>query len=151
MTYVFTQPQGIARAAASVAEIGSAVREANAAAAGSTTSVVAAAQDEVSAAISALFGSYGQEYRALTAQTMALDRYGAIDGRDLVAYEREQQKATQQELLALYEAQRRTDINAEADAEAAVQEALAAWEAEANARTQMLKSTNNVLNELGRG
>jgi PE family len=177
MTYVFTQPQGIARAAASVAEIGSAVREANAAAAGSTTSVVAAAQDEVSAAISALFGSYGQEYRALTAQTelfhdqfvqaltsggnaynnteaastTALDRYGAIDGRDLVAYEREQQKATQQELLALYEAQRRTDINAEADAEAAVQEALAAWEAEANARTQMLKSTNNVLNELGRG
>jgi hypothetical protein len=69
MTYVFTQPQAMATAATNVAGIGSAVRQANAAAAGSTTSVVAAAQDEVSAAISALFGGYGHEYQALSAQT----------------------------------------------------------------------------------
>jgi PE family len=58
-TYVFTQPQAMATAATDVAGIGSTIREANAAAAGPTTSVVAAAQDEVSA-ISALFGAHGQ-------------------------------------------------------------------------------------------
>ena len=58
----------MATAAADVAGIGSTIREANAAAAGSTTSVVAAAQDEVSAAISALFGSHGQAFQALSAQ-----------------------------------------------------------------------------------
>ncbi len=59
-TYVFTQPQAMATAATDVAGIGSTIREANAAAAGPTTSVVAAAQGEVSAAISALFGAHGQ-------------------------------------------------------------------------------------------
>jgi hypothetical protein len=59
-TYVLTQPQEMATAATDVAGIGSTIREANAAAAGPTTSVVAAAQDEVPAAISALFGAHGQ-------------------------------------------------------------------------------------------
>jgi hypothetical protein len=44
-------------AASDLANLGSTVSEANAAAAASTTRVVAAAQDEVSTAIAALFGS----------------------------------------------------------------------------------------------
>ena len=51
-----------------LAGIGSSIRSANAAAAASTTRVVAAAQDEVSAAIAGLFSSYGQEHQALSAQ-----------------------------------------------------------------------------------
>jgi hypothetical protein len=69
LKYVFTQPQAMATAAADVAGIGSTIPEANAAAAGSTTSVAAAAGDEASAAISTLYGSHGHEYQALSAQT----------------------------------------------------------------------------------
>jgi len=43
----------------------SALGAANAAAAGPTTGLVAAAQDEVSAPTAALFGGYGQEYQAV--------------------------------------------------------------------------------------
>ncbi len=68
MSYVFTQPQAVATTATDVAGIGSAIREANAAAAAPTTGVMAAAQDEVSASISALFSSYGQAFQALSAQ-----------------------------------------------------------------------------------
>ena len=46
MSYVITQPQMLATAAASVAGIGSTLGEANAAAAGRTTGVVTAAADE---------------------------------------------------------------------------------------------------------
>ena len=69
MSYVFASPELIAAASGDLTGIGSAIREANAAAAGSTTQVVAAAQDEVSAAIARLFGGYGQEFQALSAQT----------------------------------------------------------------------------------
>jgi hypothetical protein len=65
MTYVLMQPQAMAAAAADVAGIGSAINEANATAAGRTTSVLAAAADEVSAAIATLMNSYAQEYQAV--------------------------------------------------------------------------------------
>lgn len=52
------------RRLAILATIGSTIGAANAAAAGSTTQIVAAAQDEVSTAIAALFGSYAQDYQA---------------------------------------------------------------------------------------
>ncbi|WP_204800918.1 PE family protein [Mycobacterium riyadhense] len=65
MTYLVTQPQLVAEAAANVAGIRSAIDAANAAAAGPTTSLVAAAADEVSAAAATLFSAYGQEYQAL--------------------------------------------------------------------------------------
>jgi hypothetical protein len=55
-------------AANELAGIGSSIRAANAAAAGSTTQIVAAAQDDVSSAVSALFGAYGRTYQALSAQ-----------------------------------------------------------------------------------
>jgi PE-PPE domain/PE family len=68
MTGLITQPQLMTVAAADVAEIGSAISAARSAAAGPTTSLVAAAQDEVSAITAALFGAYGQEHQALLRQ-----------------------------------------------------------------------------------
>jgi hypothetical protein len=71
MTSLIAQPQWMAAAAADVAEINSAISAAKAAAAGPTTSLVAAAQDEVSAATAALFGGFGREYQALLRQAAA--------------------------------------------------------------------------------
>ncbi|WP_396820107.1 PE family protein, partial [Mycobacterium simulans] len=64
-------PEMVAAAAADLAGIRSAISAANAAAAGPTTQVLAAAGDEVSAAIAALFGTHAQEYRAVSAQAAA--------------------------------------------------------------------------------
>ena len=69
---VFASPDVLASASQDLSKIGSAIRAANFAAAPSTTSVVAAAQDEVSAAISAVFGAHGQQYQALGARVAAL-------------------------------------------------------------------------------
>jgi hypothetical protein len=55
----------MATAAADLAAIGSTIDEAGAAAAGRTTGVVAAAADEVSESITALFNAYAQEWQAL--------------------------------------------------------------------------------------
>ncbi|BBX98776.1 PE-PPE domain-containing protein [Mycobacterium lacus] len=71
MTYLMTQPQLVAEAAANVAGIRSAIDAASAAAAGPTTGLVAAAADEVSAATASLFGAYGQEYQAIIRQAAA--------------------------------------------------------------------------------
>jgi len=69
--YVLTQPRAMAAAAADVAGVGSAINEANATAAGSTTGVPAAAADEVSAAAATLLSAYAREYQALTKQAAA--------------------------------------------------------------------------------
>lgn len=61
-------PELVAAAAADLTGIGQAISAANAAAAGPTTQVLAAAGDEVSAAIAALFGTHAQEYQALSAR-----------------------------------------------------------------------------------
>jgi len=61
-------PEMVAEAAGNLAGIGSAISEANSAAAASTTQLLAAGQDEVSAAISALFSSHGQGFQAVSAQ-----------------------------------------------------------------------------------
>ena len=66
--FVLISPEVVTTASSDLNGIGSAIRSANAAAAGSTTSVLAAAQDEVSAAISKLFGGYAQEFQSLSAQ-----------------------------------------------------------------------------------
>jgi len=68
MGFVIAEPSMMASAAAEIEGIGSALSVANAAAAGPTSGLVAAAGDEVSAAIANLFGSYGQEYQAILAQ-----------------------------------------------------------------------------------
>jgi hypothetical protein len=71
MSYVITAPDMLAAAAADVAGIGSSLSEANAAAAASTTRVIVAAGDEVSAAIASLFSSHGIAFQALSAQAAA--------------------------------------------------------------------------------
>jgi triacylglycerol lipase len=58
-------------AATDVDSIGSMVTTASRGAASATTKVLAAAQDEVSAAIAALFGEHGQAFQAATAQATA--------------------------------------------------------------------------------
>jgi hypothetical protein len=68
MTTLLTEPQLVETAAANVAEIRSEISEAKAAAAGPTTGLAAAAQDEVSAATAKLFGAYAQEYHSVLTQ-----------------------------------------------------------------------------------
>ncbi|EUA09444.1 PE family protein [Mycobacterium kansasii 732] len=68
MSFVVAAPEWIATTASDVAGVGSALTAANAAAALPTTAIVAAAEDEVSAAIAAVFGSHAQGYQALSAQ-----------------------------------------------------------------------------------
>ena len=67
-SFVNVVPEELASASERLSGIGSAIKSATSAAAPSTTSVVAAAQDEISAAISKLFGGYGAEFQALSAQ-----------------------------------------------------------------------------------
>ncbi|MEK0493531.1 PE family protein, partial [Mycobacterium ulcerans] len=71
MSYVVAIPDMLASAAADVAGIGSSVGAANTAAVGATTGVMAAADDEVSVAIAALFSGHGQAYQAISAQAAA--------------------------------------------------------------------------------
>ncbi|OBA71849.1 hypothetical protein A5641_09770 [Mycobacterium sp. 1554424.7] len=71
MSFVIAQPELVQAAAQQLAGIRSALGEACAAAANPTTGVAAAAADEVSGAIAALFGSVGQEYQAINAQAQA--------------------------------------------------------------------------------
>lgn len=71
MSYVVTTPELVTTAAGNLAAIGSAVEDAAWAAAGSTTGVAPAAADEVSLAISRLFGSFGNEFQAVSAQAAA--------------------------------------------------------------------------------
>jgi hypothetical protein len=76
MSFVIAAPEAIAAAASNLASIGSTITAANAAAAGSTTGVLPAAADEVSAAIARLFGTYAQDFQALRAQAEAFhDRF----------------------------------------------------------------------------
>src|SRR6516165_6588772 len=67
-SFVNLVPDAISAASEELSGIGSSIHSATSAAAPSTTSVLAAAEDEISAAISKLFGTYGQEFQALSAQ-----------------------------------------------------------------------------------
>ena len=68
MGFVTAAPDVLSLAAAEVADVGSALTAAHTAAVSSTTKLVAAAGDEVSAAIAELFGGYGQQFQSLSAQ-----------------------------------------------------------------------------------
>ena len=74
MSFVIAAPDMVRAAATDLANIGSTISEANAAAAAPTTGVLAAAGDEVSAAIAALFSGHGQAFQALSSQ--AADFHG---------------------------------------------------------------------------
>jgi hypothetical protein len=67
MSFVIATPDLVLSAAQDLADIRSSLAEGATAAAGPTTGVAAAAQDEVSVAIASLFGNVGQEFQALSA------------------------------------------------------------------------------------
>ena len=71
MSYVIAVPEMMTSAATDLANLGSTLNVANAAAATQTTGVLAAAEDEVSAAIAAVFSAHGQGFQALGAQAAA--------------------------------------------------------------------------------
>lgn len=68
MSDLITVPETLASTATDVHNIGSAINAAGTNAAAPTTGLLAAAEDEVSAAIANLFGAYGREYQALLGQ-----------------------------------------------------------------------------------
>ena len=71
MSFVVAVPEVLGTAATDLANIGSTLNAANAAAAAPTTGILAAAQDEVSAAIAELFSARARAYQALSAQAAA--------------------------------------------------------------------------------
>ncbi|WP_156764908.1 PE family protein, partial [Mycobacterium sp. 1081908.1] len=60
MSYVIATPDLVQSAAQDLAGIRSSLAEAAASAAGPTTGIATAAQDEVSVAIASMFGNFGQ-------------------------------------------------------------------------------------------
>ncbi len=72
MSLLSIAPDIVAGASEKLADLGSALRSANAAAATQTTSIAAPAADEVSAAITALFGTHAQGFQAASAKAAAL-------------------------------------------------------------------------------
>ncbi|OBK14155.1 PE family protein [Mycobacterium asiaticum] len=71
MTQLLVDPQIVSTVTANIDRIGSTIRAASAAAAAPTSGLVAAAADEVSAAIANLFGTHGQEFQAVVNQVEA--------------------------------------------------------------------------------
>lgn len=71
MSYLIAAPAVLSAAATQLAGIGSAINAANASAAAPTISILTAAEDEVSAAAAALFGTYARQYQALGTQVAA--------------------------------------------------------------------------------
>ncbi len=71
MSFLIATPDLVESAAQDLAGIRSSLAEATATAAAPTTGIATAAQDEVSTAIASLFGNFGQEFQALSAQAQA--------------------------------------------------------------------------------
>ena len=71
MTELLVDPQVVTTVAADIDGIGSTIKAATAAAAAPTSGLLAAAADEVSAAIANLFGAHGQEFQAVVDQVEA--------------------------------------------------------------------------------
>ena len=71
MSYVIATPEMIASAASDVANIGSTLNAANAAAVAPTVAVLPAAADEVSASIANLFSAHAADYQALARRAAA--------------------------------------------------------------------------------
>ena len=71
MSFVVALPEVLDSAGTDLANLGSTLNAANAAAAVPTTGILAAAEDEVSAAIAAIFSEHGQTFQTLNAQAAA--------------------------------------------------------------------------------
>ncbi len=71
MSFLMAVPEEVGAAATSLTDIGSALNDARAAAALPTAGVVAAAEDQVSAAVAAVLSEHGAGYQAFGAQVAA--------------------------------------------------------------------------------
>ena len=71
MSFLIAAPEYVTAAASDLANIGSTISSANAAAATPTSAVLAAGGDEVSAAVAAVFGAHAQAYQAISTQAAA--------------------------------------------------------------------------------
>lgn len=71
MSYVVTVPEFVGSAVGDLTNLASSINAARAAAAGSTTGVLAAGADEVSAAIASVFSSHAHSFQSLSAQASA--------------------------------------------------------------------------------
>ena len=103
MSYLVAIPEYVASAATDLANIGSTITAANAAAAGPTSELLAAGADEVSAAVTSLFAQHAQAFQALSAQAGAFhqefvqllnaagDRYAGADVGSAAALQNVQQ------------------------------------------------------------
>ncbi|MGB9306340.1 MAG: PE family protein [Mycobacterium sp.] len=115
MSFVIAASQMVTAAATDLANIGSALSAANAAAATQTT-VLAAAEDEVSAAIAAVFSAHGQGFQALSAQaaafhdqfvqalTASAGSYVSAEAANVAAFTANPAQTIQQDLLNLINA-----------------------------------------------
>ena len=89
MAYVVVGPEWVGRRRGDLVKLGSVIDAANAAARVSTTRLLAAGGDEVSAAIAALWGQYGRAFQVMSAQAavfhqrfvQALNAGGRVCGR----------------------------------------------------------------------
>ena len=112
MPFVIAAPELVTTAATDLANVGSALSEANAAAANPTTGVLAAAEDEVSAAIASLFSGHGHAYQAMSAQAAAFheqfvhtltsgaESYAGAEAANVAAFTANPAQTIQQDLLA---------------------------------------------------
>jgi PE family len=71
ISFVIAVPEYVTAAASDLANVGSTIDAANAAAAAPTSALVAAGGDEVSAAVATAFGAHAQAYQALSAEATA--------------------------------------------------------------------------------
>lgn len=87
MSFVITEPEMVTAAAERLSGIGSNLGEATAAAAAPTTGVAAAASDEVSIAVSEVFGRFGREFQVLGGQAVAFqDEFVSLLNGGAAAY-----------------------------------------------------------------
>src|SRR6201998_4574927 len=116
MSFVIAAPEFLTAAATDLANIGSTLSAANAAAAVPTTGILAAAEDEVSAAIAAAFSAHGQGFQALGAQaaafhdqcvqalTASAGSYASAETANVAAFTANPAQTIEQDLLAVINA-----------------------------------------------
>src|SRR6185503_15018591 len=88
MSFVVAVPEALSTAAAELNNLGAALGTANATGAVQTTAVLAAAEDEVSTAIAAIFSAHGEGFQVASAQASAFhDQFtqALFAGRSLYA------------------------------------------------------------------
>src|ERR1700756_2514479 len=116
MSSLIAVPELITTAATDLENIGSTLNAAHAAAATQTTGVLVAAEDEVSAAIAAVFSAHGQGFRALSTQAAAFHAqfvqaltagagsYVSGEAANIAAFTANPAQTIQQDLLGLINA-----------------------------------------------